>query len=201
MNAECPWGSATPNLTAGELSPDEKLWLGRQICQKIQTPKQLALKYKLKRSTLYDYSRHASKRYMNILRKGRPNAFDIFSVQRLKSEARLNPDISDDDLRELLGREYKASRGRKLRGPQGTPEDSAKLSKKTRQRYRAFFNSWKNVDDHGDGGEPVSAQIDATEEARNDQRVPEVGPSTNNDEYNVASQLMDIFSTFGSWLS
>ena len=115
-------------MTASKLSPDEKLWLGRQICQKIQTPKQLALKYNLKRSTLFVYSRHASKRHISVLRKGRPNAFDIFNVQRLKSEARLNPDISDDDLREILGREYKASRGGKLRGPQGTPEDSAKRS-------------------------------------------------------------------------
>jgi hypothetical protein len=143
MSISCPWGLATPTLIARNLKPEEKEWLGNEIVSRRQSINDLATRYRIKVRTLKKYAGISRTGTLRMSTGGRPLLFDRISLATLKEVAGNGIEISDDDLSDLLRREYKATIGRKLEGPQAGPSDSAQLNSRARRRYKKKFREWE----------------------------------------------------------
>ena len=93
-------------MNARGLLHEEKLCLGREISSKTRTASELAHTYGLKRNALNKYVRLVRGGFLRYLRGGRPSRFDILNVQALKSMSCDHPNITDDELDELLCKDY-----------------------------------------------------------------------------------------------
>ena len=94
---QCPWPADNVDLSITELSEIEKTWLAHQIVSKVQTPRALANRYKLKPDTLRRYaSRLRAQKPMHKF-AGRPAAVDRKGFSELCQKFRENPTLNKVD--------------------------------------------------------------------------------------------------------
>ena len=94
---QCPWPADGVDLSITELSEMEKTWLAHQIVSKVQTPRALANRYKLKPDTLRRYaSRLRAQKPMHKF-AGRPAAVDRKGFSELCQKFRENPTLNKVD--------------------------------------------------------------------------------------------------------
>ena len=113
-DSQCPWGSDDVDLRNKKLTADEISWLAQSFITGRLSAKELFVKYKLYGSRLHRYVQKSLKGEPLQCRPGQPPKLDSVSLQTLVDKVRGSKNIEEEDLRENIRAEYRASLKRKF---------------------------------------------------------------------------------------
>ena len=134
-----PWNGSHADLSSNKLTETEKLWLGREVASRRQTPISLAKRFNLKRNTIQWYGRLVKKGKKPRSSSGRPRKIDNIGLENICSFKKDESDEHLNCLKRQIRLEAKETHERS--NSAGNQLDYIKISKRTVGRYTKMVDN------------------------------------------------------------